>query len=398
MPWPFEDEHAAKGRELREELADLRKQSSAIADELVELADDTTDEGTTRFKELIGKRDQIDERIDAVDDAWREHMQKAVSTAGVRGVSRGLLAPNMAKSALRALGPDLRKALEQPAGAILVDGIYDPVVHAAPGPPALIWPRFAQRQVDGVGVVEFLQGSGPTPEAKPVKPLEQKPVGVLQITRASQPISVVAVVSEPLDKHVLEDALEIERFVGNTLALSCWRALDAECVDGDVATGGFPGILNTPGVLDVAWPGTGGNAADQVAVAIGVLGSDGYAADTVAMNPADWTTVRTSKAETAGVYLAAGITESDPMRLWGVPVVASSAVPAGTAIVGAFGVGGVLYRRTDARLSWAEAGPATELAAGADLFSRDAIRARVELRATLAVVEPGAFAKVDIAA
>ena len=139
------------------------------------------------------------------------------------------------------------------------------------------------------------------------------------------------------------------------------------------------------------------NAGDAILAGIAAVANAGFAADAVAINPADFVAIATAKS-TGGDYLLGPQAVTPSANLWGVKTVTSPNVPAGTAIVGAFKEGGTLYWREQQAISWAEAGPAEELGAGRDLFTSNAVRCRVESRVLLAIHSPSAFAEVDLAA
>lgn len=75
------------------------------------------------------------------------------------------------------------------------------------------------------------------------------------------------------------------------------------------------------------------------------------------------------------------------MSLWGVPVKLTTALPVGTAVVGAFVLGGVLHVRR---------GLTVETNYNADDWARNKTTFRAELREVLAVKRPTAFVKVDL--
>jgi HK97 family phage major capsid protein len=75
-------------------------------------------------------------------------------------------------------------------------------------------------------------------------------------------------------------------------------------------------------------------------------------------------------------------------RLWGVDVVATNAIPAGTFLVGSFSDGATLYDRM---------GVEVLLSTENDLdFEKNLCRVRVEARMALAVFRPDAFISGDL--
>ena len=77
--------------------------------------------------------------------------------------------------------------------------------------------------------------------------------------------------------------------------------------------------------------------------------------------------------------------------LWGVPVVLSSVVGSGTAIVGCFGQAAQLYRRGGITVEATNCG----YVGGKDLFTTDQIALRAEVRAALATFRPVGFCVVS---
>src|SRR5690606_6458568 len=74
--------------------------------------------------------------------------------------------------------------------------------------------------------------------------------------------------------------------------------------------------------------------ADRVGEAITSLKARGWNPNVVVMNPADWFTIASERAETGnGQYVLGSPRDPSPASLWGVPVVVTVAMPAGKALV-----------------------------------------------------------------
>lgn len=114
------------------------------------------------------------------------------------------------------------------------------------------------------------------------------------------------------------------------------------------------------------------------------------------IHPDDFEEIRLSKASGSGDYLTAPVTDDDFDKLWNKRVVTSPVIAEGTALVGAFADGAVVWDREEARISWAETGLGD--AAGQELFTRNQIRARGEERIAAGVTFPQAFCAVDLVA
>jgi len=87
-------------------------------------------------------------------------------------------------------------------------------------------------------------------------------------------------------------------------------------------------------------------------------------------------------------------------RLYGFPVVVSTSIAAGTALLGDFKGSSLLVMRQQARVDWSEGvfDPTFEAGAGATDFERNLIRFRAEMRAKLAVTRATGFVTIDLEA
>src|SRR5690606_4289030 len=69
-----------------------------------------------------------------------------------------------------------------------------------------------------------------------------------------------------------------------------------------------------------------------------------YPASGVVMNPEDWARIELLK-DTQNAYLFSSVTTGATPRLWGLPVVTSDSMPAGSFLVGAFSLGAQIWDR-----------------------------------------------------
>lgn len=123
----------------------------------------------------------------------------------------------------------------------------------------------------------------------------------------------------------------------------------------------------------------------------------GLSADGIAINPIDYQALRLSKDANdqyfgggffTGQYGNGGILEQP--GLWGQRTVVTAAVPAGTAVVGAFNAAATVYRKGGVRVESTNS--------HADDFDHNLIRTRIEERIALAVRVPAAFVNVSFSA
>jgi len=113
--------------------------------------------------------------------------------------------------------------------------------------------------------------------------------------------------------------------------------------------------------------------------------------DALFIHPLDWAAAAVQKANTAGTYMSGGPNATPSRDLWGSParVVISTTAVQGFPIVGAFGIGGKVYRKGEVRL---DASNSHE-----DFFQRNLVAIRAEVRSVLGITYPEAFTKIDLA-
>lgn len=155
------------------------------------------------------------------------------------------------------------------------------------------------------------------------------------------------------------------------------------------------GILNRSGV-QVATKGVD-TAADAIFKALGkVETATGFTADAIVINPQDYEALRLSK-DSNGQYFGGGffggqygngtILENPP--IWGRRTVTTTAIAAGTVLVGAFATAAKVFRKGGIRVE--------KTNSHSDDFTNDKITVRVRERIGLQVKYPAAFVKLSLA-
>ena len=152
-------------------------------------------------------------------------------------------------------------------------------------------------------------------------------------------------------------------------------------------------LSNTSGIQsdDDTWTSssTAAEIADLILKgAMDVQEETGFAADAIIINPTDWYTLRVGKASGTGEYFGGGYFGGQNIpNLWGIPVCVSTAVSAGTIIVGAFKTcasvvtnGGVSIEMTNS---------------DQDDFIKNLMTIRCEERLALAVRRPKGFMLIE---
>jgi HK97 family phage major capsid protein len=194
-----------------------------------------------------------------------------------------------------------------------------------------------------------------------------------------------------VSKEALDDIQQIQSYIDARLRYGLAVTIDDALINGSTTPPELVGLLNrTIGTTVVQ--GAGESVADAIlrqAAALQV--SSGLPADAIVMNPADWTAVKSSKNSSGDYYGAGPLAPATPggPTLWGdLRVAVSTAIPAKTALVGAF--------QTGAMLLWRETIAISVSNSHLDYFTKNLIAVVMEARLALVVSMPEAFGKVTL--
>ena len=209
-----------------------------------------------------------------------------------------------------------------------------------------------------------------------------KPEGAFTFTVASKALATIAV-WVPITRQAAEDEAQLTGYIQGRLSYSCEKRLDSQLLNGDGTAPNIRGILNTAGVQ------TQSMATDSKLVSIRKMITKvqvaGYDASGIVLNPVDWEDVELSTDDNG-----AWIFTNDPSslvgpRVWGLPVVPTVAIAAGTMLVGAFREAATLWRKAGVRILMSDS--------HTDNFVKNILVILAEMRAQLAVYAPPAFVK-----
>lgn len=223
--------------------------------------------------------------------------------------------------------------------------------------------------------------------AAPVAPGAEKPTSDVTVQTIDGKAVVIAHLSNEVDKFVLADNAALSQFVATELVYGLDVALQAQILSGSGTGENLTGLLNTSGVQVTAFAS---NILTSVRRAITSAEAQGYQLGVLVMSPTDWETVELAAVATdAAVAFNGAPVDLQERKLWGLRVVLNGALPAKTALAldpSAVSVD-VVGRQVD--VEWDGSG---------ELFSRNALRLRVEGRFGLSVYQPAAVYKVGTAA
>lgn len=215
-----------------------------------------------------------------------------------------------------------------------------------------------------------------------------KPTSGLGLTPVEGALSVVAHVSDGLNKYDLLDTRNLQSFVENELRWGLLTKVEQLVLGGDGEDGNPRGLLMQSGIQVQAFAT---DILTTIRKAITAAETLGYQPNTIVLTPADWEAIELTKATGTGEFvLDASPVDRAARRLFGIQVVVSTAMAAGTALVADLSEVSLFTDRRGVMAEWAHN--------SGDDFERNLVRLRVEGRFGVAVGQPSAVVKVDTAA
>lgn len=234
-----------------------------------------------------------------------------------------------------------------------------------------------------MNTIRYVQEDTLTNAATTVTEGALKPEATFDTSEADAPVRKIAVTAKVTDE-MFSDFPVIRDYIDNRLRWMVGQREELQILAGTGTPPDITGILVTSGILTQA-RGTD-PVPDAVFKAMTKIMTTGFFdPDGIVMNTTDWQNVRLLKTAD-GIYLWGAPADEGPARMWGLPVVATTAMTLGTALVGAFRLGAQLFRREGVTV---ESTNANE-----DDFKRNLIALRAEERIALAVYRPKAFSTV----
>lgn len=241
-------------------------------------------------------------------------------------------------------------------------------------------------------VIEYLRVTGFSNNASVVPERSgsnfgAKPQTTLAFTDASATAKTIAH-WEVASRSALADNSYLQGLIEDTLLYGLLLQEDYQVLQGTGTGSDLTGILNAGiGSYSQATVSTD-NKADAIRRAMTAVMLAYYEPTGVVLHPNDWEDIELTKSagsEKTYLFLASVQQGAEP-RLFRLPVVETPAMPEGTALVGAFGLGAQLWDREQSTIRIAEQ--------HGDLFVRNAVVILAEERLALTVPRPESFVKV----
>jgi HK97 family phage major capsid protein len=323
-------------------------------------------EAERRERELDDLADEL-KRLDTFESMEQRHggardERRQLSTQMVHAGPRGSGAPGGLNQA--SLGEQVKEAwgTHQHAGRKALDQEFDCDVKAWLGLDAQLkatllttsgWapestriPRIADKiaaplevldlfpvQTTDQPVIPWMEETTSTNAATEIAEAALYPEAALAFTERTSSAKKIAV-RLPVSDEQLADVPGMAQVIDGRLRFFVQKRLDLQVIAGDGNAPNLLGILNVPSVQVQA---VGADPSiEAIYKAIVKVRTIGQANPTsILINPADFQDIRLLST-TDGIYLFGSPADGGPVRLWGVPVTETTAVPEGTALVGDF--------------------------------------------------------------
>jgi len=238
-------------------------------------------------------------------------------------------------------------------------------------------------QMDGPSI-DFLTHATTTGAATTVARGGLKPEVTYDWTPSTLTARKIAV-QTGIPDEVIADFAQFLSYLSTDLQRLIIDTENAQVLNGDGTGENLKGILNTSGLLTRA-KGTD-TALDAVEQAIADLrtGPAYIEPDALVIHPTTWSSIRRSKDSQGRYLIGADPTSAEANSLWGLPVLATTSIAAGTALLGNLKEGVQGYVRQ---------GLTVDVSSSGDDFIHNITRVRAEERIAVGVNRPAALVKI----
>lgn len=391
----------------------LKEKLKALLAEVETLATkspaDLTEADVARVPELKSEIADVQAKIKAQDDATAalkdafSSAERASKGAAVspQGGGRADRAAGFATAFKSQVAEQLATKAMVPGQTVTID--YSAPLVAEPKPALSLLSLISYDESDADPSGAYLRQTTRDNNATTVAAGEKKPTSSYELESVPWEMTTVAHLTEPIRKQWLQDFGQLEAWLSVELAYGLTTALQDLLVSGGVSENG-----STVRGLDTL-VGTNTQAFNtgmfrSLRLALGNLETAGVLANGIALHPDDWTEVELAEDANDRPLTTPLLGDRRGRFLWDVPVVVSPQIEKGTAWVGDW-KSIVFRRRGPVEMTMTDKGVYEQPAAEPegeptliDLYERNLLRARAEMRGVFQFLQPAALTKVDIAA
>lgn len=239
--------------------------------------------------------------------------------------------------------------------------------------------------VEFVRVTSETNAAAPVAEATSTATGGTKPESAMALERVTETVKTIAHWI-PATKRALSDAGQLRTMIDSFLRYGLEEELEDQMLTGAGTGENFTGITATVGVQTQAWDTDLLTTTRKARTLVQTVGKD--RPNAYVLNPADWERLDLTQDNEARYFFGGPMQVGTP-RLWGLPVVESEGLTAGTGLVGNFRQA-VLWDREEASITVSDS--------HSDFFVRNLVAILGELRAAFGVLRPKSFVSIDLTA
>lgn len=390
---------------LAEKIGELGQSLASIKEKVGNLATDFTtqlQQHGTVSTELTGKVDKALSELGDTTTRISELEKRAAreEDAGVAAVVGGLGDQLVAAEAFKKVdtsgawrgsirvgaeraditSADTTVGTGRSASTSLVQGQRVPGIIAPPNREFTIRDLIAPGQTAS-NSVEYVRETGFTNAAAPVAETTLKPKSDLTFDLETTPVRTLAHIFKA-SRQILDDAPALASYINARGTYGLKYVEEQQILNGDGTGQNLNGILPQASAFAPEFSPADEQAIDRLRLAVLQVLLAEFPASGFVLHPTDWARIELTK-DGEGRYIVGNAQSPIGPSLWGLPVVQTQAIGAGTFLTGAFKLGAQIFDRMGVEVLLS-----TE---NEDDFVKNMATIRVEERLALAVYRPEAF-------
>lgn len=232
--------------------------------------------------------------------------------------------------------------------------------------------------------IVYLEETTTTNAAAPVAEAALKPESALAFTERNAAVRKIATVL-PVTDELMADEPAMRSYVDARLRLFLDLAEENQIINGTGVAPQMTGLYNVAGIQTQA-KGTDPTPDAIYKAMIKIETGAFLAPEAVVIHPLDWQDIRLLRTAD-GMYIWGSPAEAGPERIWGLPVVSTTAATLNTALVANLSAATQYFRREGVSFAVSDQ--------HADFFVTNKLMLRVEMRGVVVVYRPAALCTVS---
>ena len=262
--------------------------------------------------------------------------------------------------------------------------------------PGIITPptrQFTIRDLLAVGQtssnsVEYVKETGFTNNAAPQVETESKAQSELTFDLETAPVRTLAHIFKA-SRQIMDDAPALASYINARGTYGLKYVEEQQLLTGNGTGQNIHGLVPQATAFAPAFAPANETPIDRLRLALLQVVLAEFPSNGFVLNPTDWAKIELTK-DNEGRYIVGNAMSPIGPNLWGVPVVQTQAMAAGTFLTGAFNLGAQIFDRMAVEVLLSSENE--------DDFIKNMITIRVEERLALAVYRPESFVTGDVEA